>query len=454
MKNILLVYLPFCTPASPPYSLTNLYSFLKSNTKSNIEVLDLNLEFHKEKFPKFKEYYSNIKKWDNYDLISDDFRKKTVRTYSENNKKVVNGENPELFNQFLEMIKEKKPDIVAFSIVYSSQAFYAYALLKELKSRGIKCVLGGPAVNEKITPLAGAVFANELDFFEYITGDIADHNKLNLTYSLDFSIWDLKDYFTPYPVIPLKTTSTCYYKGCTFCTHFKNVPYMEYELESIKNTIIESKQKHFFLIDDMIPVKMLLKIAEAVKPLGIYWACQLRPTQDFDETLLKTLKESGLVLIMWGVESGNDRVLNMINKGTNIHDIEIVLKNSHNIGIKNIPYMMIGFPTETKEEFIETINFLNKNEKYVDLVSFSVFGLQKDTSIYKNPHKFGIKKIIESERTVLEPRIDYELDESLGGLSQEDANKLRDRYKRTIEKLNKYPKTMNFFREHMFCMID
>ena len=123
------------------------------------------------------------------------------------------------------------------------------------------------------------------------------------------------------------------------------------------------------------------------------------------------------------------------------------------IMIKNTVYMMLGFPTETKEEFLETIDFLKNNEKNIDLVSFSVFGLQKDTCIYRNPEKFGIKKIMEEERTVLNPNISYELDETSKGLSQKDANNLRDRYQKTFEKINKYPKNMNFFREHMFCML-
>ncbi len=440
MKNILLVYLPFCTPASPPYSVTNLYSFLKNNSNHNVEVLDLNLEFHKLKFSKFQDYYHNID--ENYDKITGDYRRLTAKVYSENNKKVIMGKKPELFNTFLKKIKDKKPDIVAFSIIYSSQAFYAYSLIKELS---VKCVLGGPAVNEKLTKAADAVLNNESEFLEYISS-----NKVRkLNYALDFSIYNLNEYFTPKPVIPLKTTSTCYYKGCTFCAHFRDIPYAEYSLDMIKKTIIDSKQKNFFLIDDMIPVKMLLKIANTVTPLNIHWACQLRPTRELN-AVLKTLRESGLVLIMWGVESGNDRVLKLINKGTNKHDIKGVLGNSHNAGIKNIVYMIAGFPTETREEFLETIDFLKNNEKNIDLVSFSVFGLQKNTFIYRNPEKFGIRKITEEERTVLEPKISYETSK---GLSQKEANKLRDNYKKTIEKINKYPKTMNFFREHMLCMV-
>jgi radical SAM superfamily enzyme YgiQ (UPF0313 family) len=153
---------------------------------------------------------------------------------------------------------------------------------------------------------------------------------------------------------------------------------------------------------------------------------------------------------MWGIESGNDRILKLINKGTNKNDIEKVLTDSHTVRIKNVAYTIVGFPTETKEDFIDTIKFLKKNQENIDLVSVSVFGLQKGTVIYNNPNKFGITKIIEEERTVLEPKLTYEVKE---GLSQSEANKLRDKYKRTIENINKYPKTMNYFREHMFCLI-
>jgi radical SAM superfamily enzyme YgiQ (UPF0313 family) len=201
----------------------------------------------------------------------------------------------------------------------------------------------------------------------------------------------------------------------------------------------------------MVPIKRLLWIAELVKPLNIYWTCQLRPTKEFTYDTLKILRESGLTVIMWGIESGNDRILKLINKGTVSKEIEQVLSDSNKAGIKNIAYMLFGFPTETKEEFLETIYFLKRNQENIDLVSASIFGLQKGTIIYQNPKEFGITNIKEFERTVLDPRIEYEVS---SGLTQEQATKLRQRYKKTIDHINKYPKNMNFFREHMFCLVE
>ncbi|MBW2977866.1 radical SAM protein [Candidatus Woesearchaeota archaeon] len=446
-KKILLVYLPFCTPASPPYSITYLYSFLKNNSDCDVDVLDLNLEFHKLKFLDYQKYYNDTANWEDYDKTTSDYTRLTTVTYSKNNKKVVKGEKPEFFEELLQKIKDKKPDIVAFSIVYSSQAFYAYSLMKELEPA---CVIGGPAVNEKLMTVADESLKNEIELLSYINKKEVDHDKLNFDFALDFSIYDLNEYFTPKPVIPIKTSSTCYYKGCSFCTHFSKSKYFEFDLDIIKKTIVNSKQKHFFLIDDMISTPRLLKIAEVLKPLNVKYTCQLRPTKDLDYETLKKLRESGLTMIMWGVESGNDRVLKLINKGTNSKDISKVISDSHNAGIKNIVYMIFGFPTETKEEFLETIDFLNRNKKNIDLVSVSIFGLHKGTAIYNNPSNFGITKITEEQRTVLEPKIRYEVKT---GLTQKQANQLRSNYKKTIEKINKYPKTMNYFREHMFCLI-
>ena len=419
-------------------------------------MLDLNLEFHKLKFPEYQKYFQNLEKWNNYDETAKKYQQLSSKIYSENNKKVVNGENPEFFAEIMEKITEKKPDIIAFSIVYSSQAFYAYALLKEIKEKlsKVKTIIGGPAVNEKLKMAADETLNNEVEFLEFINGGKADHDQLNLNIVPDFSGYRLNEYFTPYPVIPIRTSNTCYYQQCSFCSHFRKIPYCEFSLEDVKETIIKSKQKHFFLIDDMIPVKRLLKIAEMMKPLNVKWTCQLKPTKDFNNSVfnhpvLKELKESGLSMVIWGVESGNDRVLNLMKKGTNRKDIEKVLSASHQAGIKNVTYIMFGFPGERKEEFLETIGFLKDNSQNIDLVSVSIFGLQKGSSVHKNPEKFGVVDIIAEKRTILDEKLSYRVKE---GLSGSEAEKLRNSHKKTIEKINKYPKMMNFFREHMFCL--
>lgn len=451
MTNILLVYPPFCTPAAPPYSTTYLHAFLQNNLfkEYKVNVIDLNIFFHNKKFEEYRDYYQKYDKG-TYPEKTKQFLKLTSQCYGENNKKVVNNLDPELLLESLNHILSKAPDIVAFSIVYSSQAFYTYALIKELKKQGITTFIGGPCVNSKLKSAADVVCSNEVAFLEYISKKQIDHPVLNTSRVLDFSLYSLNNYFTFLPVISLKTSNSCYYKQCTFCTHHGNVQYGEHSLEDLKETIIRSKQKYFFLVDEMIPKHRLLQIAELLNPLNVTWMCQLRPTKDLDPTTLKTLRQAGLKAILWGVESGCNRILQLMKKGTNKKDISMVINSAKNVGITNVAYILFGFPTETKEEFIETIDFLKAHEKSIDLISPTIFGLQKDAPMFSNPEQFCITQIITEQRTILEPKISYQVSE---GLSNQQVIKLSKAYKQTIQKINKFPKEMNFFREHMLALL-
>ncbi len=468
----LLLYAPFCTPVTPPYSVTNLKAFLDANLDSKThetKCIDLNAKFHVLKFPEYHEFYSTVNFEDRnefnmnkYELKTNEYANVSKTVYSKNNKGVVNGENPEFLDELTELIKNENPNLIGLSIVYSSQAFYAHALIKrikELKESGelksdLKIIVGGPAVNKKLIDAVDKYLANEIELLGTVL-DIeykeADYDKLNFDTHLDFSIFDLDDYFISDVAIPIRTSSTCYYQQCAFCTHHGGGCYYEYPLEKIKKTIVASKQKYVFFVDDMIHKKRLLEIAAMMKPLNVGWVIQLRPTKELDYETLKTLQESGLKLVSWGMESASDRVLGAIRKGTNKKDISQVIKNTKKAGIKNFIYVMFGFPTETEEELIETVDFLKEHDEYIDIISLSQFGLQKGSYVYQNPEKYGIKNIKLEERTILEPKITYE---TTIGLTQDQVRKLKKRYMPDIKKISKYPMQMIFFREHMLALIN
>lgn len=438
MKKLLLVYPPFCTPASPPYSITNLYSLLKNSL--DVSVLDLNVEFHELFFKEYQEYFKK-KDWENYSKISTRAREDFNSCYSKNHKLILKEKKPEGFDYLLELILRKKPEVVAFSIVYSSQVFYTYTLIKKLKELKIKTIVGGPAVSDKLAKEADSFLENEEELSKYLNVKIEKNNHL------DFTIYPLNKYFTPEIVLPLKTSNTCYYKQCSFCSHYTNQKYQEYFVESIQKTLKKNKAKHYFIIDDMIHSKRLLELSDLFKKYKINWACQLKPTKNFTKEVMQELKKSGLKFVMWGVESGNDRVLNLMKKNTKTEDMALILKNSKESGVINTVYIMFGFPSETKKEFLDTINFLKKNEENIDLVLSSVFGLQKRSKVYEEPKKFCINKIFEEPRTLLDPKISYEI---TTGLTTKEAAKLRKSYLKTLDKINKFPRKTNFFREHMF----
>ncbi|MFP4567689.1 MAG: B12-binding domain-containing radical SAM protein [Candidatus Woesearchaeota archaeon] len=441
-KDVLFVYPPFCTPASPPYSITNLYSKIKANSNLVIGALDLNVLFHAQFFPKYKDYFKKTNtSWGDYKEVSTRAREDFNNLYSKNNKLVVGGLLPDGFDLMFNHILLSNPKIVAFSIVYSSQVFYAFALIKKLKERGIKTIVGGPAVSLPLKKESDLFFSDEVALFNYLNISIKKEAYL------DFSIYPLSNYFTPDIVLPLKTSSTCYYKRCAFCSHFSNKKYEEFSLEFIEDTIKNSGSKYFFLIDDMIHSGRLIDLAKIFKKYGCTWACQLKPTGDFTKEVLSELKASGLKFVMWGVESGSNRILNLMSKATKSEDVSLILKNSKESGIINTVYIMFGFPGESKDEFLQTLAFLKDNAGNIDLVLSSVFGLQKGSLVYANPDKYSVMDIVEEKRTLLDPKISFS---TSSGISTNEAFKLRKAHLKSLDKINKFPRKTNFFREHMF----
>ena len=439
--NLLLVYPPFCTPTMRPYSISYLQGFL-TNNGIKTKCLDLNAKFHRSKF---KEHYQSLKSINDpksYASLLEQAEISFRETYSKNHKTIVKDEPPELLPEMVHLIVQEKPETVAFSLVYNSQNFYTLALIKELKKLNIKIILGGPAVNNKLKEEA-TFLANEVEFLHSITKNKDEKYKYDtIPHFQDFLA---EDYFSLALILPLKTTSTCFYQQCTFCTHFAKVPYFESDLNLIKQTIIQDKAQYLFFIDDMISTPRLLKLAAILKPLAVKWWCQLRPTKDLIPHLT-TLAQAGLSVVGWGFESGSQRILDLIDKGTNIADIQAVFQASHQAGIKNSVQFIIGFPTETKDEFVSTIQFLEKNKDTIDFVSPSLFGLQKGSYIYQHPDEFKIATVNIQNRSVLDEKITFEISE---GLNHEQARALRTKYRKSLAKLNKLPAVLNGYKEQM-----
>ncbi|MBI4924705.1 MAG: radical SAM protein [Bdellovibrio sp.] len=195
----------------------------------------------------------------------------------------------------------------------------------------------------------------------------------------------------------------------------------------------------------MISTKHLLALAKVLQLLDVKWWVQLRPTKDLIPAL-PTLAQAGLHTVCWGVESGNQRILDLMKKGTNIQDIQNVLATSHNSGIKNMVYIMFGFPTETKEEVMHSFDFLTEQNKNIDLICSSIFGLQHGSAIYEHPEKYHITQINEKQRIVLDPKVTYT---TASGLTTEQAKKIRHRHMHRLNAINKVPKVFDYVKEQM-----
>jgi len=437
--KLLCVYTPFCTPTVMPYSITYISSFLQSNSTIDSQCIDLNAKFHRMRFPEFYKKVNNKLSVEEFGKILGEFNKVSREVYALNHNRIVNNKKPELFDELLEMLLSKKPDIVVFSLVYNSQAPYALKLVEELNKRKIKCIIGGPAVNPKFKKYA-VILEDEIELIQYLKNSKNDSYNKTI---VDFKDYDKEDYLAKEIIYPLRTSRGCFYRQCTFCTHSLNQKYKEIPLNEIEKTIELNKAKYVFFIDDSITKKRLMEISDVLKSHDVKWWAQLRPTKDLID-VLKQLSECGLKSIAWGVESGNQSILDKMQKGTNVNDIKAILKESHANGIINTVFIMFGFPGESKIELLDTIKFIKENDANIDLVSTSVFGLHKGSKIYNNPQEFGITEIKETERKFLDLRIDYV---TSTGMDKGKTKKMREKYLNAILKMNKLPRAFVTFKE-------
>lgn len=449
--RFLIIHPPFAPATAMPYSPAALKAVLQQQLDLDVHCLDLNAAFHRLQFSQFYEQLLDANDVHSYGKLLEQFAAAARATAMENNKRVVAGRLPDLFSELLQMILDQKPDLVGLSLVYNSQCFYAKVLLDALQKQNIPCIIGGPAVNAKFRQTY-MYLRNEQEIMGYINKMfVTKHPKKNKSQTLlaDFSDFQKEDYFSKARILPIKTCSTCFYKQCTFCTHFAQVPYQEYDLGVVKATILKNNAKKIFFIDDMIATPRLLELAAMLKPLHVKWRCQLRPTKDLLGKL-QTLYDAGLRSVAWGVESGNQRIMDMMKKGTVVSDVKAVLAESKQSGIINIAYIMFGFPTETKAEFLDTINFLKENSDNIDLVSTSTFGLQHGSKIEAAPELYNITHIHREQRTILDEKISYSTN---AGLQPEEVKKLKNSYRKTIKNLDKLPRPFAYFKEQVLGFV-
>ena len=114
--------------------------------------------------------------------------------------------------------------------------------------------------------------------------------------------------------------------------------------------------------------------------------------------------KTGCRSIYWGMESGSERLLAMMDKGNTVESSSNTLNRANKAGIRNHLFIIVGFPSETRAELEETVAFLYQHADTVDKVLASGYVLKKGTPIHDQLDRFGIKKIY-TERSLCNSKI-------------------------------------------------
>ncbi len=175
------------------------------------------------------------------------------------------------------------------------------------------------------------------------------------------------------PFTTVLTTRGCPH-NCIFCT----VPLLykrTFRKRSIENVIQELKFlkqqgfKEIFFRDENITLnkKFIKKLCYRMieEKFNFSWMANSR-VDTVDKEILKLMKKSGCHLIKFGVESGNQEILNRIKKGITIEQIKKTFKWCKEEKIDTVAHFMIGHPGDTKKTIMQTSNFaIELNPLYV-----------------------------------------------------------------------------------------
>jgi anaerobic magnesium-protoporphyrin IX monomethyl ester cyclase len=184
---------------------------------------------------------------------------------------------------------------------------------------------------------------------------------------------------------------------CTFCESsllFGRV----FRARSPKNVVDEMEQlinqyrpKTIEFSDDLFTLNMKRTetICDEIKRRGldISWACSSR-VDTVSRSLLRKMKRAGCILIYYGVESGSQRVLNLMKKHIKIEQIVRAIKWTKEAGIETLASFIIGFPGETRKDIEETIAFAKSLD--VDYAQFSFATPYPGTELYRMAKEKGL----------------------------------------------------------------
>lgn len=408
-------------------------------------------------------------------------------------------ENPfvEYYRQILPSIREKNPRVIGLSINATSQIVGGLTLAKMLKESmpDTRIVLGGNFFTRVVDALTDKpeffdLFCDALVYEEgegpftqfikavklgmttwalvpnilYKVGDTVKKNAAGCYKPLNeiaepvLDGLDLGAYLAPELVIPIQASRGCYWKKCTFCDHDFGA---NFNIKGIDKLITELKVlrekygiRHFEFIDEAISPLYLRKMCQAIlkEGLDIRFFMYARTERGFSQELLDLAYEAGCRMILWGVESGNERIMKLIDKGVPLDETRFdPLRRANQAGIWNFCFVFFGFPTETAAEAMDTVHMIVDHKDIINSYGLSHFTLGKHTRLRAEPEKYSIVNVREDGED-LSTKLYYDTTE---GMSREDVLTMTDLCTEICNQVYQAPLWFSIgFREFLHLYLD
>ncbi len=335
----------------------------------------------------------------------------------------LNKPNTPIDNILVELLKQKielsNPTVLALSVPFPGNLYSAFKCAQWIKANypNIKIIMGGGFANTELRSLSDPAVFKYLDFIclddgelpllhiiEHLDGKREKHD-LKRTFILennqvvysngstdkdflqhqvgtpDYSDFLLDKYLSVIEIVnpmhrlwsdgrwnKLTLAHGCYWAQCSFCDtsldYIKRYEPSKAKLlcDRIEAIIKQTGQTGFHFVDEAAPPTLLRELAiEIIKRrLTVVWWTNVRFEKNFTKDLCRLLAASGCIAVSGGLEVASDRLLKLINKGVTIDQVAQVTHHFTQAGIMVHAYLMFGFPTQTAQETIDSLEVVRQ----------------------------------------------------------------------------------------------
>ncbi len=192
----------------------------------------------------------------------------------------------------------------------------------------------------------------------------------------------------------------CYWGKCTFCDI--SLDYIKlYEpiaaktlVDRMQEIIVQTGETGFHFVDEAAPPALMREVALEIlrRKLTVSWWTNIRFEKSFTADLCLLLKASGCIAVSGGLEVASDRLLELIQKGVTVEQVAQVTRNFTQAGIMVHAYLMYGYPTQTVQETVDSLEMVRQMFELGILQSgfWHQFAMTAHSPVGMFPEEFGV----------------------------------------------------------------
>lgn len=288
---------------------------------------------------------------------------------------------------------ESQPSVVGFSLNYLSQALTAFSMIgyvKRILPRAVIVVGGGLVTSWMQGPSWKDPFRGLIDHLVAGPGEyrllslLGAQVKEELHITPDYTPFRTHEYIAPGFILPYSASSGCYWKKCSFCPEnaedslYRALP-ADTVISDLDKLVGETRPVLVHLLDNAVSTSLMKSLQE--DPPGAQWYGFARINRGLtDIDFCMSLRRSGCVMLKLGLESGDQDVLDRMQKGIDLETASSALKTLKKAGIGTYVYLLFGTPEETEAGAGKTLDFVVRHREEISFLNLAIFNMPLSTA--------------------------------------------------------------------------